>query len=154
MIMRNVSDNDFSFVVKKVFLPTLVSIIILTLLVGYSYYWNIDNINHEKLNLALSEAKANLNKDAAFRQWATLHGGIYVKPDKRTPPNPALAHLFDRDVVTTDGTKLTLMNPAYMLRQMSEEFEKLYGVKSKITGKLQLNPKNKPDKWYGSGKHA
>jgi len=65
----------------------------------------------------------------------------------RTPPNPHLLHIENRDVVTTGGTKLTLMNPAYMMRQMTEEFEEAYGVKGKITGKLQLNPTNKPDDW-------
>lgn len=123
------------------------AIVILTLLVGYSWYWNISNIQKENINLALTEARANWNKDAAFRRWATRHGGLYVKPDERTPPNPALGHLPYRDIVTTDGQKLTLMNPAYMMRQMAEEFEQDFGVKGKITGKLQLNPINKPDDW-------
>jgi diguanylate cyclase (GGDEF)-like protein len=131
----------------KVILPTLLSLFVLTLLAFYSYYWNINNINGEKINLALAEARANWNKDAAIRKWATMHGGLYVKPDERTPPNPSLAHLPHRDIVTTKGVKLTLMNPAYMMSQMAEEYSQLYGIKGKITGKIQLNPKNKPDDW-------
>ena len=69
------------------------------------------------------------------------------KPDERTPPNPSLAHLSHRDIVTVKGVKLTLMNPAYMMSQMAEEYSQLYGIKGKITGKIQLNPKNKPDDW-------
>ncbi len=141
------SSKDYSFILSKSTYLSLLAIFVLTLLTAYSYYWNIDNIHNEKLNLALAEAKANWNKDASFRKWATRHGGMYVEPDERTPPNPALAHLPHRDVVTTDGTKLTLMNPAYMMRQMTHEFEKDYGIKGKITGKLQLNPINKPDDW-------
>lgn len=132
---------------KKLKLPILIAVGVLTCLVAYSYYWNISNIYKEKVNLALAEAKSNWNKDASFRKWVTRHGGLYVKPDKRTPPNPYLAHLPNRDVVTTDGTKLTLMNPAYMMRQMTHEFAKDYGIMGKITGKKQLNPDNKPDKW-------
>jgi len=73
-----------------------------------------------------------------------------VKPDERTPPNPLLAHLRHRDIETKDGMKLTLMNPAYMMRQMTEEFEELYGVKGSITGQILLDPegkRNKPDDW-------
>jgi len=145
--MRNSFKRDYHFIQKKTFILSTILFFFLTLLVAYSGNWNIDNIHTEKLNLALAEAKANWNKDASFRKWATLHGGLYVKPDKRTPPNPALAHLPNRDVVTTKGQKLTLMNPAYMMRQMTQEFEDNYGIKGKITGKLQLNPINKPDKW-------
>ncbi len=136
-----------SSVHKQTLVLSVIATVILTVLVGYSWFWNVNNIRDENINLALMEARANWNKDAAFRRWATRHGGLYVKPDERTPPNPALAHLPHRDVVTTDGQKLTLMNPAYMMRQMAEEFEQDFGVKGKITGKLQLNPINKPDEW-------
>ncbi|MCW8930064.1 MAG: EAL domain-containing protein [Gammaproteobacteria bacterium] len=145
--MQKTIDNDCPLVLRKTLYVSLFAIFILSLLTAYSYYWNIDHIHKEKLTLALAEAKANWNKDAAFRKWATLHGGMYVAPDERTPPNPALAHLPERDLVTTDGKKLTLMNPAYMMRQMTTEFEKKYGIKGKITGKIQLNPVNKPDEW-------
>lgn len=132
---------------NRVWLIALAFFIVTSLLVAYSYYWNVDNIRREKLKLAYSEARAMWNKDAAVRFWATRHGGLYVRPDARTPPNAALAHLKNRDVVTTDGMKLTLMNPAYMMRQITEEFEKDYGIKGKITGKRLLNPVNKPDEW-------
>lgn len=145
--MINSFKQDYHFIQKKTFILSGILFILLTLLIVYSWHWNVDNIHTEKLNLALAEAKANWNKDASFRKWATLHGGLYVTPDKRTPPNPALAHLPNRDVITTGGQKLTLMNPAYMMRQMTQEFEDNYGIKGKITGKLQLNPINKPDKW-------
>jgi len=39
------------------------------------------------------------------------------------------------------------MNPAYMLRQMMQEYGELYGVQGKITGKVVLNPINAPDEW-------
>jgi len=132
---------------QKILFPSLLVTLAVSLLVGYSYFWNIDNIRNEQVKLALAEAKANWNKDAAFRQWATKHGGVYVKPNERTPVNPYLIHIENRDIVTEDGTQLTLMNPAYMMRQMTEEFESDYGIKGKITGKVQLNPVNKPDAW-------
>jgi PAS domain S-box-containing protein len=145
--MQSNHNNIVDTINDKTFIPGAIAIIVITILVSYSYIWNSENIKNEKMNLALAEAKANWNKDAAFRQWATRHGGLYVIPDKRTPRSPALAHLPDRDVVTTEGIELTLMNPAYMMRQMTDEFEESYGIKGKITGKKLLNPINKPDEW-------
>ena len=118
-----------------------------TVLVLSSAFWNINNLKDQAVFLATSEARANWNKDQAFRRWATRHGGIYVESDKNTPPNPYLSHLPERDVVTTSGIKLTLMNPAYMMRQVFEHFDELYGIKGKITAQILMNPLNKPDPW-------
>lgn len=112
-----------------------------------SSIWNVENIKDQSVFLAKAEAQSNWNKDQAFRRWATRHGGMYVVPDERTPPNPYLAHLPNRDIETTDGVLLTLMNPAYMMRQMTEEFEEMYGTKGKITGQILMNPLNEADPW-------
>jgi len=131
----------------------IINVSLWSILIGISLIWNIHNENNQVTELASIAAQENFNKDQAFRQWGTLHGGIYVKPDKRTPPNPYLAHLPHRDVVTKDGVKLTLMNPAYMLRQLMTEYDELYGVKAKITGLVLLNPINAPDKWEKKALH-
>ncbi|MCW8955931.1 MAG: PAS domain S-box protein [Gammaproteobacteria bacterium] len=121
--------------------------ILWSILVATSLYWNINNIRQQAIYQASSDARSNWDKDQAFRQWATLHGGVYVKIDDRSQPSPYLAHLPHRDLKTTDGIELTLLNPAYMMRQMTEEFESLYGIKGKITSEQRLNPKNTPDEW-------
>lgn len=126
----------------SVFVSILWSVLVIS-----SLALNFNQINLQAEYLAKQEAYANWNKDQAFRNWVTRHGGLYVKPDARTPPNPYLKHLPDRDVVTTDGVKLTLMNPAYMMSQMAKEFDTLYGIKGRITGQVLLNPANKPDAW-------
>ena len=114
---------------------------------GGSLAWNIADERDQTLELARNEARANFNKDVAFRQWAAKHGGVYVPTNERTPPNPYLSHIPDRDLETPKGKKLTLMNPAYMLRQMMGEYEELYGVHGRITSLLPLNPINEPDPW-------
>jgi len=65
----------------------------------------------------------------------------------RTPPSPYLSHVPNRDITTKNGKQLTLMNPAYMLRQMMDEYSGLYGAKGHITALEILNPKSIPDKW-------
>jgi len=97
--------------------------------------------------LALLEAKTSIKKDLTYRMWGASHGGVYVPIDKRTQPNPYLAHIPNRDIETQDGMKLTLMNPAYMLSQMMREYSTLYGTKGHITSKMLLNPSNNPDEW-------
>jgi signal transduction histidine kinase len=118
-----------------------------TMLVLASAFWNFQNLRDQAVFLATAEARSNWNKDMAFRKWATMHGGVYVVPDMRTPPNPYLGHLPNRDVTTTEGLELTLMNPAYMMRQLTQEYEKEYGTKGKITGQVLLNPANAADPW-------
>lgn len=93
------------------------------------------------------EANANFNIDRAFRNWNSRHGGAYVPVSADTPPNPYLAHIPERDITTPSGKQLTLMNPAYMAKQIMTEYEKLYGIKGKITGLELLNPANAPDEW-------
>ena len=126
---------------------TIFLAILWTILITLSIGWNFSLIESQAQYLASKEAHANWNKDQVFRRWASRHGGIYVKPDERTPPNPYLAHLPHRDVETTDGVKLTLMNPAYIMSQVTREFEEMYGVKGRLTAQILLNPANKPDAW-------
>ncbi|MET0004261.1 MAG: diguanylate cyclase [Candidatus Thiodiazotropha sp.] len=118
-----------------------------TLLVLFLLLWAMSNEDAEMLELARQEAIDNFNKDQAFRVWATTHGGGYVPVSERTQPSPHLSHIPERDLVTPSGRQLTLMNPAYMLRQMMEDYADLYGVKGRITSIKPLNPNNAPDDW-------
>jgi len=86
-----------------------------------------------------------LHKD--LRTWVSSHGGVYVPPTKRTPPNPSLKHIQARDIVSLHGKKLTLMNPAYVVSQIMRESIGLHGAKGHITSLKLLNPQNNPDSW-------
>ena len=119
-----------------------------TLAVVVSLLTSAYNQKDFNYKLALDVANANFDKDQAFRQWASSHGGVYVPIDEnRTPSSPYLSHIPERDITTPSGKKLTLMNPAYMLRQMIDEYEGLYGAKGHITALEILNPKSVPDEW-------
>jgi len=117
-----------------------------SVLVGGSLLWAMHHETRNTLSIAAATARANISKDIIFRKWATSHGGVYVPPTGHTPPNPYLK-LPDRDVVTTKGKALTLMNPAYMLREMQTDFSDDYGTRGHITSLKLLNPKNAPDVW-------
>ncbi|MET0106517.1 MAG: hypothetical protein ABW072_15440, partial [Sedimenticola sp.] len=79
-----------------------------TAIVATSIAWNIHNEREQAFKLAQKEARANFDKDQAFRLWATRHGGVYVRSDSRTPPNPHLSHIPERDITTPSGKELTL----------------------------------------------
>jgi hypothetical protein len=126
---------------------TLLALLLWTGVAAGSLWWNNHILQQQILELAKTAALGNINKDLAFRLWAASHGGVYVPPDENTPPNPYLAQVPDRDIVTTEGKRLTLMNPAYMLRQVMGENSRLFGVKGHITSLHLTNPINQPDEW-------
>ena len=124
-----------------------VAISVWTALIGFSAFWNLRNSEQQIMNLAYTEARANLNKDLSFRRWASLHGGVYVPITPTQQSVPWLSHVPGRDVQTTDGQQLTLLNPASMLRQIMDFYAADYGVRGRIIGLQQLNPGNAPDDW-------
>jgi PAS domain S-box-containing protein len=118
-----------------------------TIAIALSLGWNLVQIQNQVNELARTEADAHLKRDQAVRSWVSSHGGVYVPTDERTPPNPHLDHVPERDIQKPSGTRLTLMNPAYMLRQMNQEYGDLYGVSGHLTSLDPLRPANRPDEW-------
>lgn len=126
---------------------TIISIIFWTLLIGGSLAYNVDHAKTNMNQQVNAEAQAILSKDITFRRWGTRHGGVYVPITQSQQPIPFMAHVPGRDVTTTDGLDLTLINPASMLRQMMDDYEDEYGVRGRITGLKFLNSANAPDEW-------
>jgi signal transduction histidine kinase len=102
---------------------------------------------HEHRTVALAEAKALFQKDLVFRLWNSDQGGIYVPATDKVQPNPYLAHVPGRDVMTTSGLRLTLVNPAYMTRMVHELGASEFGMKGHITSLNPIRPANGPDPW-------
>ena len=122
-------------------------ILVWTLIVIASFAWAVYGQRLQALNIAYQNAITTITKDIAFRTWASSHGGVYVAPTEQTPPNPYLNFIPDRDVITTTGKKLTLMNPAYILREAQSRYRGEYGESSHITSLNPVNPNNAPDDW-------
>lgn len=123
-------------------------IVIWSLLVIGSLVWNLQQESQNTYEIATAAGRAIISKDLAFRRWVSSHGGVYVPPTETTPSNPYLK-VPERDVITTTGKVLTLMNPAYALRELQSNFGDEYG-KSHLTSLKALNPKNTPDAWETS----
>ena len=117
-----------------------------TALLGISLAWNIIQVRGRTLDGALIQARVAYEKDIVFRRWNNQYGGVYVDAAV-TPPNPYLADIPERDISTPSGRKLTLVNPAYMTRQIYELEAKVSGLHGHITSLDPLRPQNAPDPW-------
>lgn len=135
--------------IKQVHFYTFIIIcsIVWTLLISYFGHTAIETERRKTLELAKKEAETTLNKDQSYRLWAVSHGGVYVQVSERTQPNMFLNHIEDRDVSTMTGKQLTLMNPAFMIRQVMKDYDKRYKTQGYITSLTPLNPANAPDEW-------
>jgi PAS domain S-box-containing protein len=92
-------------------------------------------------------ARTHFDKDVLYRRWNAAHGGVYVQVSDQTPPNPYLSQVPERDVRTPSGRLLTLINPAYMTRQVHELARKTFEVQGHITSLRPIRPENRPDAW-------
>ncbi len=141
-------NNEINKKLKRHVIKYVVLVLLFwTTIIAVSLYLNIKDQKNRTLDIVQKIALSNFNKDQAYRLWATSHGGVYVPPTEKTPPSPWMAHIENRDIETVDGMKLTLMNPAYMLREMMDDHSKLYGIKGRISGIVYLNPNNKATPW-------
>jgi len=91
-------------------------------------------------------ARTAVEKDLTYRRWNSLRGGVYAAVSEVNQPNPYL-DVPDRDVRTDKGKLLTLINPAYMTRQVHELQGDNSGLQGHITSLNPIRPGNAPDPW-------
>ena len=117
-----------------------------TLLFGISLWWNLTLQERDFENSALTLARTNLGKDIFYRRWNSQLGGVYAPVGPHAQPNPYLK-VPERDIETLSGRRLTLINPAYMTRQVHELESMGTGVVGHITSLKPIRPGNAPDPW-------
>lgn len=116
-------------------------------LVSASYWWRANAERNTIYEIALTQADAHLEQDLLYRKWAAGHGGVYAPITEETPPNEYLKDNPERDVQLPSGKMLTLLNPAYMTRQVHELAAKKFGVQAHITSLNPIRKQNAPDTW-------
>ncbi len=117
-----------------------------TLLVSLFLVYTIDSEKKQMTNVALAQAKSFFDLIVSTRLWNSAMGGVYVPISEKIQPNPYLT-VPDRDLQTTNGKNLTMVNPAFMTRLISEISKKSENVKFHITSEKPLRPENLPDEW-------
>ncbi len=118
-----------------------------TAIAGLSLAWNIHQEDEEIDNAARVSAEIAYEKDIAYRDWNRSLGGLYAQVSERVQPNPYMPTLNRRDLATTDGKKLTLINPAHMGRMVQEWASKQSAVVGHTTSFTPIRPEAAPDAW-------
>lgn len=96
--------------------------------------------------MAVEGARNMFRTVVLMREWNAQHGGVYLPVTDNLQPNPYLEHPR-RDLVTRDGQALTMVNPAYMTRLVSELVKAKDGASFRITSLKPIRPANAADSW-------
>lgn len=121
-----------------------------SLAIGLSLLSDIRQERQFAREAALIAARAQFAKDQIYRRWNARHGGVYAPVTATNQPNPYLAEVApDRELTfeMPGGQRLTLINPAYMTRQVHELGRQTEGVRAHITSLDPLRPANAADPW-------
>ncbi len=116
------------------------------ILVGTYTSNHVAEIGQQTTEVALAGARNMFRMVVLTRNWNAAHGGVYVPVTAKTPPNPYLHHPL-RDLTTTTGLQLTMINPAYMTRLIGEMAEADAGAIFRLTSLKPVRPENAPDDW-------
>lgn len=133
--MKNKNFIIFS-IVSVVFVFTL-------FIVSYISSSKISYIEISK-RVLFEKATSLFNNIVNTREWASRHGGVYIKAHEGIEPNP---YLTDNYTYTKDNELLIKVNPAWMTRQISELSNKKEKYYFRITSLQPVNPNNIADKF-------
>lgn len=117
---------------------------------GISFYYNFSEIYSNIYSLAKNQADMSYQKDLLYRRWNARNGGVYVPIDSINIPNPHL-NIPNRDITLENGREYTLINPAYMTRQVYELENKELGIIGHLTSLKPIRPENHADNWESDG---
>ncbi len=117
-----------------------------TVVIGGLAAWNYVQLRENVMEAAVIQARASFEKDVLYRRWNSEHGGVYVPVTDITLPNPYL-DVPVRDFILPSGDLYTMINPAYMTRQIHELGEETANIYGHITSLNPIRPENAADPW-------
>lgn len=110
------------------------------------FHLHLLTLREQTMAIAIEGARNMFRMVELTRNWNSSHGGVYVPVAANAQPNPYLEHPR-RDITTTDGMALTMINPAYMTRLIGEMSESESGTVFRLTSLKPIRPANRPDDW-------
>ena len=113
---------------------------------AFSYYQESSAREEMCVALAQAQARSHIENDIKFRRWNSSLGGFYIPVSGAVRPNPYLP-ADQREIITRDGNRLALVNPAYMTRMIHEIQNRSNGYRSHLTSLDPVNPQNAPEPW-------
>ena len=124
----------------------LLPLLVWIALVGLSLHHQLTDIRAQALAVSTEGARNMFRMIVMTRAWNAEHGGVYAPVNEKLAPNPYLDHPR-RDLQTTDGQRLTMINPAFMTRLIAELAQRQTGTTFHITSLKPIRPGNAPDEW-------
>jgi two-component system, NtrC family, sensor kinase len=121
--------------------------------VGGSLWLSLADIHRQNHEVAIEGARNMFHMVVLTRAWNADHGGVYVPVTEKTQPNPYLKHP-EREITAQDGTQYTLVNPAFMTRQIAEMAQGKSDVVFHITSLDPIRPANAADPWESEALRA
>lgn len=122
-------------------------------MIAFSFHYQVEDDKKYAERVVFKQAEMFFKHLVQIRQWNSQHGGVYAPITVNTPPNPYLK-VPNRDVSLPNGIQLTLINPAYMTRQLAELEESGSGIRFHITSLTPIRPENKADDWEAKALQA
>jgi diguanylate cyclase (GGDEF)-like protein/PAS domain S-box-containing protein len=120
--------------------------LLVALIAAVSMRISINEIDEDIANVARERGSVLFRLIELTRDWSAKHGGLYAPVTEATQPNPYLKHP-KRDITDNFGRQLTLINPAFMTRQIAEIAAQAEGVRFHITSRNPIRPANEADSW-------
>jgi len=121
-------------------------VIFWSVLATLSYSWQYTMLETGALEMATMRGRLVISMVQITRAWNASHGGVYAVITPQSPANPYLNHP-DKFAETRLGKQLTLINPAYMTRQINTLLAAQTDLKIHLTSLNPINPGNKADAW-------
>lgn len=130
-----------------------VLLVMLTVVTVSVFVWIEARTSDLVQGTVLEQARSYADLIVATRRWNADHGGVWVEKGVGVVTNPYLVELGIRaDDTLSDGTTVTLRNPAVMIREIGDELPlSASGSEFKITSLRPLDPHNAPDAWERQG---
>jgi hypothetical protein len=139
---ENISRKEYRTLLKTfIFIGLFWTAIIVALLI-----WAVKDEKDKTTEIVRMQARSFFEHIVTTRFWNASHGGVYVPVTEKTRPNMYLK-VPHRDIITKDGQSLTLINPAFMTRQIAEIAAEKNSVTFHITSLNPIRPGNAPEAW-------
>ncbi len=97
-------------------------------------------------NLALGQARADLNEERAVNVWAANIGPIYAPENKRFKPSALLSSRPERDIQTPSGKPLTMISPHLLLAHNDPAVTE-GAIQHRLVSLTPVDPLKGPDSW-------
>jgi PAS domain S-box-containing protein len=126
---------------------TLAQICGLTLLLSITLLADLHHGRESVRTLAEATARTSASESLLYRELFVATGGAYLPVGGLTIPDPALARRPDRDFLTPDGRRYTLITPPRLLALIHGGDAQKSPIQSSIKTFQPLGPDDVPDGW-------